>query len=86
MCFQKRPKERGVPYINYGRDLVGAVKDCGSYISEQDRFYTDFAKEEKLRREQQFEKEETRLTRKRYEVHNLKYKNVFLIGFLTHPL
>ena len=48
--LEKRPAQNGVRYINYGRGITESSAGTCGYISEQNRFYTDFSEEERQRR------------------------------------
>ena len=50
--LEDRPPVKGVKYINYGRHLTSASEGTVMHITEQDRFYKDFAEEEKRRRDE----------------------------------
>ncbi len=65
--LEQRPPVRGQKYINYGRGIASAAEGTVAHISEQDRFFTDFAAEEKKRRELAILTKQEQLDRKRYE-------------------
>jgi len=65
--LEKRPPVRGQRYINYGKGIASADAGTVAHITEQDRFFTDFADEEKKRREHTFAVKQEQLNRRRFE-------------------
>jgi hypothetical protein len=66
--LEKRPAVRGQKYINYGGGIASAEQGTVAHITEQDRFFTDFAAEEKKRREQQLSVKSDQINRRRFEL------------------
>lgn len=66
--LEKRPAQRGQKYINYGSQIASADAGTVAHITEQERFITDFAAEEKKRREFAYKQKQEQLNRRRYEL------------------
>lgn len=67
LLIEQRPARHGQKFINYGRDLTAASESSGAFITEQDRFFTDFAAEEKRRRSMRVAEREKYIEQKRFE-------------------
>ena len=63
--LENRPPVKGVKFINYGRHLTSASEGTVMHITEQDRFYTDFAEEEKIRRDGKVKEKNAYIEQKR---------------------
>jgi len=66
--LENRPPVKGVKYINYGRHLTSASEGTVMHITEQDRFYNNFAEEEKRKREEKIKERQDFVDRKRGEL------------------